>query len=253
MNDIIIEYPFWGFKRKARSQVPTSWAELTEQQFLAISEIIDGKERGFDFLKTMTGFKAKLLKRLDPYYILKLAGGIEFIGSADNFHHSFIISKIPGSTLTAPKPKLEGMTFAQFIFCDSWYSDWASRKDETTLNSFIAALYLPDGKNFVNRSVGFSTWKASRTDFTIRKAIALNWSLVMAWLSKAYPLIFREPVEKEPTAGSETTGAKQSPWIKLFETLVGDDLINQDKYADLPVHTVFRHLTEKYKANARKK
>jgi hypothetical protein len=75
----------------------------------------------------------------------------------------------------------------------------------------------------------------------------------MAWLALAYPLIFQEKAENPPSGDKPTDGGRrQSPWIKVFDGLVGDDLINRDRYAELPVHTVLRFMTEKSKERMRK-
>ena len=256
MIDVAIEYPFLFLKLKAKGSVPASWAEVNEAQFIAISRTINGAEADFRFLSILTGVKERLLKKLSSYALLKLSQQIDFVGKAGNYHDSFIIKNIQVFRMiySAPNTKLEGLTFGQFIFCDSYYNDWVSTKKDIALNNFVASLYRHAGEMFDNKDIPYRSWKIKNVDMDIRMAITFNWSLVMAWLGKAYPLIFREPTEKEPTTESETTaGAKQSPWIKLFESLVGDDLINRDKYAELPVHTVFRHLTKKYKENAQRK
>ena len=74
-----------------------------------------------------------------------------------------------------------------------------------------------------------------------------NWGLVQLWLQKAYPLLFPEGDEAKP----RVTHRKRSPWIAIFEDLVGDDIVNGDKYAMLPIHTVLKHLTKKIKQNAK--
>lgn len=37
-----------------------------------------------------------------------------------------------------------------------------------------------------------------------------------------------------------------SVWVKLFESIVGDDLIHRDSYAQLPIHAVLKFMTRKY-------
>ncbi|HZK97530.1 MAG TPA: hypothetical protein VFC67_25235 [Prolixibacteraceae bacterium] len=63
MMDIEITYPFLFFNRKAKGTVPTSWDELTERQFLAISHTIHGAEPDFRFLSVLTGIAQNLLKK----------------------------------------------------------------------------------------------------------------------------------------------------------------------------------------------
>lgn len=259
MIDIAIEYPSLFFKRKAKGKAPSSWEELTKRQFIAISRTINGTEPDFHFLSVLTGINQILLKKLSSFDLFKLSEGIDFVGQAGNSHSAFIISKIPGTEFVSPKPKLTGMTFGQFIFTESYYNDWMVTKDEKALNSLVASLYLPSNEKFTNETIPIRVGKIENTDSDIRKAIAFNYSLVMIWLQKAYPLIFQTPFENQNPDSDLRTDAinrvsskSQSGWLKLFESLVGDDLINRDRYAELPVHTVLRHLTNKYKENARK-
>lgn len=253
MIDIAIEYPYLFFKRRAKGKSPSSWAELTERQFIAISSTINGDEPDFRFLSVLTGISKNLLKKLSPFDIYKLSEGIDFVSQSGNSHSAFIISKIPGTDFVAPKPKLAGLTFGQFIFTESYYNDWMSTKNETALNNFVASLYLPYNEKFNNESIPNRLGNIANTDLDILKAIALNYSLMMIWLQKAYPLIFQTPADDPDSAVSvDEIRPKQSGWLKLFESLVGDDLINRDRYAELPIHTVLRHLTTKYKESIRK-
>lgn len=253
MMDIAIEYPFLFFKRRATGTAPTSWDELTERQFIAISRTIHGSEPDFRFLSVLTGIDQNLLKKLHPFDLLKLAEGIEFVGKAGNSHFEFIIREIHGTDFVCPKPKLGAMTFGQFIFADSYYNDWMATKDVKALDNFVASLYLLPGETFNSETIPDKVWTIVNIDLDIRKAIAFNYSLILMWLQKCYPLIFQPAIDDSVRADDTHHNiAKQSGWLKLFESLVGEDLINRDRYADLPVNTVFRHLTTKYKDNARK-
>ena len=146
------------------------------------------------------------------------------------------------------------MPFGQFIFADSYYNDWMATKDVKALDNFVASLYLLPGETFDSETIPDRVLTIVSIDLDIRKAIAFNYSLILMWLQKCYPLIF-QATNDEPDSDSVRANLprpKQSGWLKLFESLVGEDLINRDRYAELPVNTVFRHLTTKYKDNARK-
>lgn len=252
MIDIAIEYPFQFFKQKVKSKAPSSWAELTERQFIAISRTINGTEPDFHFLFLLTGIRQNLLKKLSPFELFKLSEEIDFVSQAGNSHSAFIIGKIPGTDFISPKSKLARVTFGQFIFTESYSNDWMSTKDEKVLNNFVASLYLTPNVVFNNESIPKRVEKIANSAMDIRKAIAFNYSLVMIWLQKAYPLIFQASSGDPDIARADGIRPNQSGWLKLFESLVGDDLINRDRYAELPLHTVLRHLTTKYKESARK-
>lgn len=251
MIDIAIQYPFLLFKRKAKGSAPTSWDDLTERQFIAISRTVDGYEPDFRFMSILTGIKESLLKKLPPFSLLKLTEGIEFIGKAGTIHSRFIIRELGGTDFIAPKPKLNSMSFGQFIFADAYYSDWMISKDVKQLNNLVATLYLLPGEKFDSDTISSRVWTIVNIDLDIRKAIAFNYGLILTWLKGCYPLIFQDS-DRNAEPGLKPGSASQTGWLKLFESMVADDLINRDRYAELPIHAVLRHLTNKYKENARR-
>ena len=251
MIDIAIEYPNLFFKRTATGKAPSTWGELTQQQFIAISRTVNGMEPDFRFLSVLTGIDQNLLQKLSPFDLFKLSEAIDFIGRAGNSYSEFLIPKIPGTDFVAPKPKLAGLTFGQFIYTESYYNDWLSAKDETALNKFIASLYLNPNEKFRSETIGFKADIIKLIKMDIRQAIAFNYGLIMIWLQKCYPLIFQDNADSKHASASPAGQAKQSQWLKTFESLVGDDLINQDRYAELSVHAVLRYLTNKYKESSR--
>ena len=251
MIDIAIEYPILFFKRTATGKAPSAWGELTQQQFIAISRTVNGAEPDFRFLYILTGIDKNLLKKLSLFDLFKLSEAIDFIGQAGNSYSKFLIPKIPGTDFIAPRPKLSGFTFGQFIYTESYYNDWLSGKDETALNKFIASLYLNRDEKFRSETIGFKADIIKLIKMDIRQAIAFNYGLIMIWLQKCYPLIFQDTsgTNTEPPPAKERS--RSSSWLKTFESLVGDDLINQDRYAELSVHAVLRYLTNKYKESSR--
>lgn len=251
MINIAIEYPVLFFKQKATGLAPSSWRELTRRQFIAISRTVNGAEPDFRFLSRLTGISKRLMKKLSPYELYKLSDAIDFIGQAGNSHAAFIITRIPGTDIVSPKPKLGGMPFGQFIFTESHYNDWQETKAEADLNNFIASLFLPQGEKFNSENIAINALKIKLIDLEIRQAIAFNYGLILVWLQKCYPLIFHDYGETRQALSSPNEQTKKSQWLKIFESLVGDDLINHDRYAELSVHAVLRYLTNKYKENAR--
>ena len=88
----------------------------------------------------------------------------------------------------------------------------------------------------------------------IRQAIVLNFQLIHEWLALAYPLIFQKREEMSNDAGTDRTRSfsDQSPWIKVFQNFVGDDILHDEAWAAKPVNTIFAYMTRKYKENARR-
>ena len=87
-----------------------------------------------------------------------------------------------------------------------------------------------------------------------QEAIFINYLLIYEWIMECYPLLFpRIDVDARP---GDKSLKKQSrdprAWIKVFDRIVGKDIINQNRYAKLPLHSVFRHLTTLKKESLKK-
>jgi hypothetical protein len=255
MIEITIEYPHYlFFKRKEVGTLPTAWAELTEHQFIAISRIIHGIKPDYQFLSLLTGINSKRFGLLSPYELKVVTDGIDFIRSTGNFLFEFIIKHIKGTKLVSPHRKLEGMPFGQFIFADAYYHEYMATKKEDSLNHFIAYLYLLPGESFNKESIDSRLGTVAKIHLDTRKAIAYNYSLILVWLQKAYPLIF-QVVSEEALAKTDQPPAKaltNSPWIRIFDILAEDDLFTSDQWGEIPVHTIFRYLSNQYRENAKR-
>lgn len=255
MNQLVIEYPFLFFTRRAKGISPSSWNELSETQFLEISRLVHGKEIDFQFLSVLTSFSKRLIKALSPYQLGKLSDQFDFIGNSAKTHNYFFSSKLKGTNLYSPQPKLAGMTFGQFIFADTYYNNWLNDKKDEDLNKFIASLYLFRNEKYNEDANSSRKIRIGKVPKDLRLSIAYNYSLIISWLQNSYPLIFHRSIE-DPSA-EQSDGIrpnirhKDSGWLKIFDSLVGDDLINRNKYARLPIHAVLSFLTAKYKENAR--
>jgi len=57
----------------------------------------------------------------------------------------------------------------------------------------------------------------------------------------------QNPNKKEKPKNNTNNG-----WLNILENIIGDDIINQDKYSNLSLHSTLRFLTNKIKANLKK-
>jgi hypothetical protein len=249
MKSIEFRYKTIGITRKISALLPERWDELTTNQLVLISRNYLTEVDETEILCSMLGIKRSIAAMLDDFQRFCIAMELDFM---DNFkpHYAFIIHKLNG--LSAPRPRLEGLSFGQFMFVDTYYEVAITSDDPEHLNKFIACLYLPEGKPFNEQLI------EDRTDYVKllfkpeeKTAISLNYRLVKEWICERYPLLFRKPVAK-PVQTKKVNQEKGSNWVKVYESLVGDDIVNQDRYAALPVHTVFRYLTQKLKENGRR-
>ncbi len=268
------------FTRNVISNVPQNWADVTQDQLIAIACLYKSEISDISFLRIMSGLTERILKKLSDFERYKLMEIFEFIGDQKP-HHEFVIKKLPstgsGSSsllrclsanrskaelLLAPEGKLKGITFGQFIFADTYFANYQESQDETDLNKFIASLYLKKDEAFDEKLIQIRHFQIGKIDKDTREAIVLNYQLIHEWLALAYPLIFQK---REDLSGDSRDKAclvslpeyenQRDPkiWIKFFQNFVGDDIIHDEVWAAKPVNTIFAYMTRKYKENARKK
>ena len=268
MVSLEIQYrPFWllWFKRTIRRSFPVQYTELSKKQFIAVNLLATGETGDISFLSAMTGFSRKMVQRLGKFQRYKLFEVFEGFG-IEKPYNAFIIKSLPagGKNFFPPNPKLAGMTFGQYIFAETLHNTWQASREKTDLARFVACIYLPPGKTFSENMVTENAALFAKTDIKTLNAVSTNWKLISKWLSEAYPLLF---------ISDETSSAEVSPpvsgggprvlggggkggnntWIKIFDSVVGDDLVNSDRYSALPVNTVFRFLTARIKQNMKRK
>ncbi len=242
MKTIQLEYRFLWINRKVESTIPSRWDEVTPRQLIAIAKNYLSESSDELMLSKLCGIRKRIIKKLDSYQRFTLAGELSFLTDYKPYSH-FIIRK--AGPLRAPKPRLEGMSFGQFVFVDSYYSIWLQSQKDDDLNKFIAALYLPEGEAFRSEAMPALQPDAGKIPLLVKLAISINYRLIREFLAHAYPLIFQKP---KPG----TTPKPGDGWVKVFESVIGDDIVNQDRYAELPVHTVLRWITKKVKENAKR-
>ena len=245
MTTIELKLPFLWFHRYVRRMVPVSWTEITGMQLIAISEVVPGQRSDeVGFLSSLTGLNKKIINRLSPFVHYSIYKNLEFLTESEPCSHYFMIKDIPGTRFVAPAQKLSRMSFGQFIFCESYYSDWMKSQESEKLYRFVASLYLQKGERFNPDTIELKINTMKRVNIKILKAIAFNYFMVLRWLQMRYPMVFQEGKKQDDL--ELTKMMETSVWVKLFESLVGEDLIHRDAYADLPLHAVLKYLTHKY-------
>lgn len=260
MVNLELEYQpfsFLKYTRKIGGQYPSKFDELKPRQLIAIAKLISTETciSEIAFLNFMTGISKFWIKNMGDYnrfQLMLLFNPFTEIQPLD----FFIIPGIKSSevSLVSPKPKLAGMTFGQFVFIESYFTDYQLEKRPADLYKFIACLYLPAGKHFNEDDIRPRDLDNKKIDAEILDAIVINFLLIKEWLALAYPLIFQHDHEEEEMKPKKIKKHQNnSAWLKIFENVVGDDLINEDKYAALPLHNVLRWMTNKVRENMKRK
>lgn len=241
MQEIEIIYKSWWQERKIKTTFPSGWSEMDARQFTALYKRPDD----ISLLSLMLGISKRIIKRLSLLQIYELAQLFDFI-KKDTKTSSFLLNQITCQgigILISPKAKLAEMSFAQFIYVDSYYMQYVGSTRTDILYDLVAHLYTPESG--YNKKVSDRNAVLLKCmDVTVLEAIALNYGLIRKWIAERYPYVF--PTGKETPSeqkGSKTT----SSWSSVFDNLVGDDLKDRDKYAEIPVNSVFRFITRKIK------
>jgi hypothetical protein len=250
---------FLKYTRTFQGAFPSSYDELSPAQFIAIARLVNTTISETDFLKIMTGFPEFRINRLQDYYRYQLMLLFEPFAEIKPYP-AFIIPniKIKGKILCSPNPRFVRMTFAQFIFADSYFTSYQTEKKDTDLYKFVASLYLPELQPFSEDKTESFILPIARVNPLILDAVVINYVLVKEWLALAYPMVFQ--CEEEHDENNEPRNNKiannpnhNSGWIKIYESIVGDDLVNHDRYGLIPLHNLLRWMTQKIKENMKRK
>jgi hypothetical protein len=261
MKEISIDYKWWKFTRKFKRQLPERWEELTAQQLIAVAHLSIGDINDNEFFRMMCDIPGKIARKLDSFQKWAIGQQLLFTSVYEPWYR--FILKLNG--LQAPGPRLEGMTFGHFMFVDTFYSDWVNmqaKEDERfdsaqrdkELCKFVGSLYLPAGEKFDTQKLSVYIENAEDLQEAERIAITLNYRLLKEWLTNLYPMVFERPEEdtEEPKKRKLPAGKQTGGWLNIFESIVGDDLIHQEQYFELPAHTVLRFMSKKIKENAKR-
>jgi len=255
MVNITLEYQpfrFLKYTRKINGSFPSAFDELKPAQLIAITGLINQTTSETAFLNIMTGIKKFRIKKLDDYHRYRLMLLFEPLTEIYPYH-AFIIPHIntPIGGIVSPKPKLSGITFGQFIFAESYFTSYQTDKNPIDLHKFVASLYLPKNLSFNENEIRFWDLDNKKVKPEILDAIVINYVLIKEWLANVYPMIFQTEQETDEPKTHKKPG--NSAWLKIFESVVGDDLVNHDRYALLPLHNVLRWMTNKIKENIKNK
>jgi hypothetical protein len=248
MISIKLKYRKFFIPVKKEVFFPETWGECSGEQLLALLYSQTEGATDVQFLSLYTGLKPSFIKKLGNFYHLLLVEQAEKV-SASFFDGIFCIKEIYcGNTkLLAPADRLKGVTFGQFIFIDAYFND----TDPSSRLKFIAHLYLPQGEKFNEDACNQRAAELSLPHATI-EAIMYNYSLFYGYFQQAYPLLFQASHSgTKELSNSGTSKYDPRGWVKVFENVMGTDIINAEKYADVPLNTMFRRLSTQIKEQSK--
>jgi hypothetical protein len=259
--NITLEYQpfrFFKFTRKINGLFPSAVSELNPAQLIAIVRLLNQSISDTDFLKIMTGIKKFRINKLDDYYRYRLMLLFEPFTEVTPYN-IFFIPHIDASRTRyfSPNPKLARMTFARFIYAESYFVSYQTEKNPADLYKFVASLYLPSGQKFDENLIPAAALALSKIKPEILEAVVINYVLVKEWLSGVYPMVFQKEEQHDENYELEKKSLKKpnsdSGWLKIYESVVGDDLVNHERYSELPLHNVLRWMSKKIVENIKRK
>ena len=237
MIPVTLEYKIGNFIWwKLNRKLPARWSELTPRQMAAIPALQKEELDDTDILEIFLGLKRKIGRRIDSFQRYCILRNLRFIAKPEPLT-SFLIGSVAG--FNAPARNLQGVTFGTFIFGDTYFQNYINGKEDD-LDRFIACYYT-DESGFSDKSIEVNAAIIRRADYNTRKAIAINYTLIREWFARAYPYVFRKPEEGSRKKMSTKT------WVEIFDLIVGDDVVNEDKYAQKPLSTMLRFMNRKTK------
>jgi hypothetical protein len=250
MTNVTITYrPFlFPFAFKFKREVPAGWSEVGENLMLVVTKYYNRKASEDALICELFGIKKWIVKRLAGYYKYKLFELFLFIKEL-NATRDFVIKEI--GELRSPKSGLKGLPFGHFIYGDTFFSDYMRDGGEENLNRFIAAFY--GGKDFDEDNLDALLDEIKKTCLEKREAVAVNYIMVKKWITEKYKYVFRKPeVEDEKDKKVPAILRKQKViggWVNIFDAMVGDDIVNREKYLELPVNEALRYLDNRIRKN----
>lgn len=217
-------------------RMPSRWSEMNEEQVASVPELYSGKLPEKEAIRLFLGVSGVIAGKLDSYQRFSILRQLKYIKETEPLSY-FAIKELAG--FNAPGNKLAGITFGQFIFGDSYFSNYVAGKRED-LDRFIACYYT--GENGFNEDeIDAHARIISEERYSLREAIGINYMLIREWLAKAYPYCFEKATEN--TKKKKRDGG----WVMVYDRLVENDFGNAEKYALKPVHEVLRYLNNKTK------
>lgn len=234
MNTIEIE----GKKRLH----PQSWDEMSRRQFVALTPILLKENIVIADRNRIANYLLNNWKDLYFNFPEELLLLHEFLFTDGDCSKWFMDIRYGVKIWKGFGDKLAGVTFERWIYADSYFMRYEQSKDYDELLKFMAAVYLPhsDMASILRKYKIFRHVSEKDT-----RSIVFNFRLVKRWMTLQFPYLFPEKTVKTKPNFKKNT--PWTAWADIYDGLVGDDLINEESYSNLPAMTVFRKLNKKLK------
>ena len=242
MTPIVLEYcplPWLRYSRKLNCSHPDTWGELSPRQLIAAVQVMQETITDNALISIMLKIPVRLVKRLSLYQKFCIVDLMNFL-QTHNPYYEFILPHI--GQFHRPPPRLKDETFGAFIFAETYFAKYIQSEDPQYRAKFIACYYRSEP--FHEKDIAGRALVISRQGEARQEAIFVNYFLIREWFVEQYPAIF--------TPADDQTKTEKSSWIDVYDAIVGDNLVQQEEYANLEISTVLRYLDKRIKANRTK-
>ncbi len=229
--------------------IPSEWKDLSPVQFATCARLFTERMADDEFISLFFGISPKLAARLTAFEKFRLIDLVSFVSGARTKVNFFYMRSIPGTSLLSPLPRLSNVSLRHFALFDTYFFEYTNKPDTDGLVRLVSALYLAKGEH-INR-IDFQKrmdYVRRTVDISTLYAIFLNYTFIRRWLSGpfSYLFTFRDDDEEDsPKKVSRQPKANLPDWNAIIDGLVGDDVLNYDKYANLPCIRAFKVINKR--------
>lgn len=242
MREIQIKYRNSLGTRTIKLHVPSTYNEMKQHQFIAVASLGNGLIGEMYFFQRYFGLPERLLVRLDEFQIYQLSETLNYL-KTDKPDGKMLLRWING--VKAPHDKLAGMSLQQFMTVDTFFSWYNLTKKPSWIEHMACNLFMREGESFFTeypepdiayreKMSLFEAW-----DEELKMATLFQWSLIKMWLSKVYPELF--------APGDGTQKEEPSRWLDIFDSFVGDEVADMDKYKRMECMDALRIMNRRVK------
>lgn len=238
-----------------KKQLPSQWAELTQYQFVEITQIINTpySERGKNLriLFVLLNLKwynlgLQLKLRLLQHQMHEFVG--QLTSWVFNFNpNTFLITQWQGLQMAGNT--LAHFTFEKWSYADTYFIRYYETQQPEQLNKLIGTLFTT---NFEQHEA--VTKAIEPMPEALKQALYLNFAALRAQFVKQYSAVFSSPEEDKeneaPGVSEVEPQRSQFGWAEIIDSLAGAKFGNYKQTKQSPLHEIFTHLSiQKLKAN----
>lgn len=246
MKDIKFIIRFLGIPVKTVREIPDTMTDLSEKQYLSLVKYMNGQIKEYRLIAIMYSLSRIFawIINFKKFWKYKLIESMETFSNLASPADRFFILRLPGTKLFCESRQFKGVSFMQFMFADTMYTQYLKTQSEIHLMSFIATFYLAKDEDFTHLEIDkrISYLLKKKISPAVYEAVMLNYMMLKKWLSNAYPFMFSSTEEN----GSSSPTHQQN-WLDIFDAFVGEQIPDTEYFKQMPCMDAFRIINRRLK------